>query len=440
MFKIVKDINHNTIMKTNLSLFAAFAIFMTACSSNGDTPVIDDGQKAPELAPKLELTRTISLTDHENTINTSINQFSFKFLNQAALSAEDFDGNDGNIAVSPLSTSICLAMVANSGDRESEKAIANMLGEVNLQQLNSTCNKLMRFLPSTANGAILTIANSAWYNTLYTPSGNWAENLASTFGSHIKGIEFADKNVALINNWCSENTNGHIPSIIDRLRPEGVVHLLNALYFQGKWIMDFDPDLTDSAEFNGEKQNSEVKMMHATMPLEYASNADFANVSLPFYGNSRIVFVMPSEEKSATELAKTFSYTDWRTAISKAKKTKVNLSLPKFKADCSADISDILYKLGLPEAFDLDKMEVKDQFGRILNGAPIVHHKTSVSIEEKGAEAAAITDAEIVVTSPGDARPEEINEVTLTFDRPFLYFIENTSTGSILIAGIINNL
>ena len=50
MFKIVKNINHNTIMKTNLSLFAAFAIFMTACSSNGDTPVIDDGQKAPELA------------------------------------------------------------------------------------------------------------------------------------------------------------------------------------------------------------------------------------------------------------------------------------------------------------------------------------------------------------------------------------------------------
>ncbi len=33
-----------------------------------------------------------------------------------------------------------------------------------------------------------------------------------------------------------------------------------------------------------------------------------------------------------------------------------------------------------------------------------------------------------------------MKEEALAFDRPFLYFIENTKTGTILLAGVVNNL
>ena len=118
----------------------------------------------------------------------------------------------------------------------------------------------------------------------------------------------------------------------------------------------------------------------------------------------------------------------------------MDLSLPKFKVESSADISNILHELGLPVTFNLDKMGVKDQSGRIVNGTAIVRQKTSAGIDEKGAEAAAITDAEIIVTSSGNSNQEEMKEVALAFDRPFLYFIENTKTGTILLAGVVNNL
>lgn len=427
-------------MKTKSLLFALMALSLSACSSDGDSPAVDNNQPSVDPTTKLELTKTISLTPAEETTNHSLNQFSFNFLNKAASSTDAFENNDGNISVSPLSASICLSTLANSGDKTLENAIAELLGEKDLANLNTTCNKLMRFLPSTANGAILTLANSAWYNNIYSPADKWVENLSTTFGTYVKGIEFEKKNVSLVNSWCSQNTNGRIPEIIDQLHSDGVVHLINALYFQGKWMIDFDPALTDSQSFDGTEGTTKVKMMHSNLPLAYSRNADFESVAVPFCGNTRIVLVMPAENKSASDLARTMTLADWDKALAEAEKAKVDLSLPKFKVESSADISNILHELGLPVTFNLDKMGVKDQSGRIVNGTAIVRQKTSAGIDEKGAEAAAITDAEIIVTSSGNSNQEEMKEVVLAFDRPFLYFIENTKTGTILLAGVVNNL
>ena len=143
-------------MKTKSLLFALMALSLSACSSDGDSPAVDNNQPSVDPTTKLELTKTISLTPAEETTNHSLNQFSFNFLNKAASSTDAFENNDGNISVSPLSASICLSTLANSGDKTLENAIAELLGEKDLANLNTTCNKLMRFLPSTANGAILT--------------------------------------------------------------------------------------------------------------------------------------------------------------------------------------------------------------------------------------------------------------------------------------------
>lgn len=68
----------------------------------------------------------------------------------------------------------------------------------------------------------------------------------------------------------------------------------------------------------------------------------------------------------------------------------------------------------------------------------LIKQATNTGIDEDGAKLAAATTVETLESSgPAD---DKFKKVSVVFDRPFAYFIENTRTGSILMAGIVNNL
>ena len=58
-----------------------------------------------------------------------------------------------------------------------------------------------------------------------------------------------------------------------------------------------------------------------------------------------------------------------------------------------------------------------------------------VEISEKGTEAAAVTSAQIRLTSVGPSSYEK-----MTVDRPFVFFITDTQKDNIMFAGRIMNL
>jgi serpin B len=62
-----------------------------------------------------------------------------------------------------------------------------------------------------------------------------------------------------------------------------------------------------------------------------------------------------------------------------------------------------------------------------------VVHKAYVSVDEAGTEAAAASAVLIV----GSAMPA--NQVTLSIDRPFIFFIRDITTGTILFIGQVMN-
>ena len=65
--------------------------------------------------------------------------------------------------------------------------------------------------------------------------------------------------------------------------------------------------------------------------------------------------------------------------------------------------------------------------------------KTTIKVDEKGTEMAAATDVEINLTSPG-AGMERPKDVRFVLDRPFLFFVTDSPTGAVLMAGRICNL
>ena len=98
----------------------------------------------------------------------------------------------------------------------------------------------------------------------------------------------------------------------------------------------------------------------------------------------------------------------------------VSAGMPKFKADTSLELSEILSGMGMPLAFDA---ELADFSGIGSCGDLTIHidrviHKTHIDVDELGTKAGAATVAEGAM----------MQMETVILDRPFLYAIVDENT------------
>jgi serpin B len=116
----------------------------------------------------------------------------------------------------------------------------------------------------------------------------------------------------------------------------------------------------------------------------------------------------------------------------------VKLFLPKFKLEPpTLPLGDALQKLGMTTAFDVP--EGSANFDRMAPRRPPadylfiskVFHKTFMSVDEKGTEAAAATA--VAMTIKGMMRPVEPLEVKV--DHPFIFALQHRPSGACLFLG-----
>lgn len=112
-------------------------------------------------------------------------------------------------------------------------------------------------------------------------------------------------------------------------------------------------------------------------------------------------------------------------------------AIPRFTASSSLELSDALKAMGVTDAFDASRADL-----RAMGGAPNdqlyvsgVLHKTYLSLDENGTKAAAVT---AVVTDTASAEPPEVHRVVL--DRPFVYMIVDTHANLPLFLGTVTQM
>ncbi|MBN2442551.1 MAG: hypothetical protein JXJ04_14450, partial [Spirochaetales bacterium] len=105
----------------------------------------------------------------------------------------------------------------------------------------------------------------------------------------------------------------------------------------------------------------------------------------------------------------------------------VNLTMPKFSCEWDKSLASTLKNLGMTDAFtnNADFSGIDGAYDLAIDD---VFHKSFISVDEKGTEASAATT---IVYYP----PSIPEQRTMTINRPFLYFIVNDDTGTILFFG-----
>jgi hypothetical protein len=110
----------------------------------------------------------------------------------------------------------------------------------------------------------------------------------------------------------------------------------------------------------------------------------------------------------------------------------VAVYLPRFTLESSFELSGILADVGMPDAFEPGIADFSGIDGADDLSISGVFHKAWVQVNEAGTEAAAAT-----VFSTGRVGPPP--PIVFRADHPFIFFIRDTQSGSILFMGRLAN-
>jgi serine protease inhibitor len=367
-------------------------------------------------------------------------QFSFKLFQAIESQAKATD----NVFVSPTSVALALSMTYNGANGATRSAMAQalQLNGLSLDSLNQS-NAALKAVLETADPAVqLNIANSLWAKQGIQFNTDFLKRNRDFYQAEVATLDFNQPaSVGRINNWVKDKTQGKIPQIVDRLKPDDLLYLINAVYFKGDWSVPFDKSATKSHPFTlaDGKTKSSVSMMSRRDRFNYYATPQFQAVSLP-YGKGRwsMYLFLPSPNTNLAAFSRTLTAANWQTWMQGFQFKNGLVQLPKFKSEYETELKTALTTLGMGVAFDRDKADFSHLWPpHALQPAAIdqVKHKTFVEVNESGTAAAAVTSIGIVATSA--QIPTQPFEMIL--DRPFFCVIRDNETGTILFMGTIQH-
>lgn len=238
-----------------------------------------------------------------------------------------------------------------------------------------------------------------------------------------------EDDLANINQWVKEATEGKIENFLSELPVDTVLLLLNAIHFQGFWRSKFDPSLTQRDSFHLDEQFTvPVDMMQAhTYPLRWflLEQPEIQVAHFPFKNNMSFVVIVPTHFKwNVSEVLANLSWDILHQPLLRERPTKVQL--PKLHLKCQLDLVGTLGQLGLQELFqDPDLRGISDQ-RLVVSG---VQHQSTLELNEAGVEAAAATSVAM----------SRMSLSSFIVNRPFLFFVLEDTTSLPLFVGSVRN-
>ena len=370
---------------------------------------------------------------YQKQVIDSANRFAFDLFRPVIAGAK----GEENIMISPFSITSALSMTLNGAAGETFEAVRKTLRleDKTLQQINETYLKLMTEMVPVDKRVVVEIANSVWVEKRFIVKQPFITALQTWYKAESRNIDITDpKAVDIVNGWIAEKTHNKITEMLDYLDPSLAMLLINAIYFNGKWRYQFDKADTREESFYVTPYNPKsVPMMHQKESLKSAKTNNSTIVELPYgQGNYTMVVVLPDDNVSTTDLVDVLTPSVWQNWINMLTDNthEVELSMPRFKCKYKRLLNNDLIDLGMGVAFT-----PQANFSNISNQGIFISrvlHQTFIETNEEGTEAAAATVVEFIKTSV----PQSIK---VSLNRPFLYFIREISTGTVLFMGRVGD-
>lgn len=351
------------------------------------------------------------------------------------LAATD-DAAGKNIFLSSFSIAIALAMAYNGAVDEAKRALSSILGlgDSSLEELNETNAAFLALQDGLDPKVTLAIANSIWVATGQTLAPDFVQRVSHHYDGKIENLDFSksDEAARVINGWVALKTDGKVSNLVSpSALSTAILVLVNAIYFKGIWTNQFDERRTSEREFNcADGQLKRLPMMVQRGTWRYSETKMYQGIVLP-YGERRVGMhvILPKPDVALDSFQEYFTSRRWNEWLREARRMDGDISLPRFKARFSEDLTEALVALG---GQGLTGPAFPGMGAGDLRISGVIHEAV-LEVNEEGAEAMASTAVAIARGGPPPRR------FSMVVDRPFFCAICDEETGAILFMGWILN-
>lgn len=344
------------------------------------------------------------------------------------------DPDAANSAYSPLSLYYALALAGEGAAGDTAEQITAALGVPANVDAAEQCGNLFRVIATDPQSEI-TLANSIWLGKDTPFEQGFIDTAIGKFYATPFEAEFGSAATdAAIAAWINQNTGGLINPEVQTDASQ-ILSIINAIYFKGSWMDPFDASATTQDTFHAESGNVKVDFMTQRLdtPQDFRRTDTYLRATRAFGGGATMTFVLPAEGTSAADLMADPAALEEAFTAPSENLGHITYVMPKASFDSSFDLIPALERLGVRDAFG--------DAANFSNLTPVpafiseVKQESHVNWDEEGAEAGAYTSIGIEKMA---LLPEDVEEVELRLDRPFLFQI-STSQGIPLFIGICGN-
>ncbi|KAM8924642.1 plasma protease C1 inhibitor [Pelodytes ibericus] len=334
-----------------------------------------------------------------------------------------------NLAVAPISIVLALShLMLGTGKKTRDIMLKNIYKGVTETQC------VHEALQNMFNKDSFLSASEVFYKKDLALTTEFLNQSMKYYGSGGKELSNVPENsLKLINEWVSQKTAQRIPKLLQEISDDLQLLLINAIFYQGKWLTRFDPARTKKESFQ-QTERSEVKVLMMNRhkyPLQTTKDKYLkAQVArFPLSNNISFVIILPQSSENVEKVGRRLNGAIVRTLIKQLQELTprpTSVSIPRLKLDSDNELVDTLSKLDLDNIFyNPDLCGLSTQSDLAVSD---VRHRVVLEVAEDGVAAAAATAVSV-------ARTVNIFMVR----RPFIFILASDITNIPLFIGHVND-
>ena len=347
----------------------------------------------------------------------------------------------GNLAFSPYSVAVALAMTLNGARGETAAEMRDVLHARDLGALNGGLAALSLHLEGLA-GATITIdtANALFGQRDTTWQQPFLDDLARYYGA---GMRLVDYRIAaqaardLINGWTARQTHDRITEIV----PAGVLDaltrlvLVNAIYLKASWSEPFEREATRRRPFVTDTGRTVAAdtMTAGLASARWGAGDGWEAVRLAYAGGELAMTIVLPEEGRLADVSASVATGGLTEILAATRRGGVLLSLPRWRFRTQTSLDEALRGLGMRVAFDERAADFRGMTRQEHLCVSTVLHEAFIAVDEDGTEAAAAT-AVVVRTVSAPVLEHEV-----VVDRPFLFVVHDVAHLTPLFVGRVTD-
>ncbi len=376
-----------------------------------------------------------------------------------ALALEVLKSQKGNAIASVFGAQRALGMVLDGACGATAEEMRNALALPDADNLSAAGKEIEKSLRDVHDGftgetdgngnpvnadspVTIEIDNKVWVEKTYKIRDAYKDSIKNFYDASFEAADFAHNHEAArkdINTAIADATRGRIQNILPpgALDPSARLVLTNAVYFKAPWAEQFKPRRTVKADFMTAAGPVQVDMMRNTESFGFYQDDAVQIVALGFYGCACdfVVFLPKLADGqnplgALSDFENTLDAAKLRTLLGNIASARLELSIPKFRIEASANLKKLLSSRGMIKAFgrDADFSAISGTKDLFISD---IFHKAFIEIDEAGAEAAAATAAVMLMKAALRADPP----VKISVDRPFMFAIVDRNSSTALFMG-----